>query len=72
MSTISIVHSERPLVGKMQYDLGVYQDGKEFHATWFCVGCPARGKTVNATTQCKAYDDGMAALEAHVRERHAS
>ena len=70
MSTISIVHSESPVIGKMQYDLGVYQEGKQFNATWFCVECPARGKTERVATKGTARAEGLAALEDHVQEQH--
>jgi hypothetical protein len=70
MSMSSIVLSERALIGVKQYDLGVYQDGKQFYAAWFCVDCPSRGKTEMTSSQGKAYADGRAALEDHVKERH--
>jgi hypothetical protein len=70
MSMSSIVLSERPVVGKHQYDLGVYEVAGEFYATWICVECPARGKTEMVATQGKAHADGLAALESHVNARH--
>jgi hypothetical protein len=70
MADVNIVLSERPVVGKNQYDLGVYQVGKEFYATWFCVHCPARGKTAMHRRQSEAHKDGLGLLEAHAKERH--
>jgi hypothetical protein len=69
-STISIVHSERPVIGKMQYDLGVYQEGKQFNAIWFCVECPARGKTERVAAKAQRMRKGWQHWRIMSKSRH--
>jgi len=66
----SVVHSERPLIDESRHILTVYEDEKEFYATWICVECFARETTEPTLVQSTAHAEGMAALEEHVSEQH--
>ena len=65
------LRGEQHWIDNRRYDLGVYQVGERFYASWFCDPCSMLRETAECDSLDLAYQGGVDAFHEHHRERHA-